>query len=65
MQDHHRRAGRASSLVDFGGFVVTAGIVEVAIAERFERSNDDSHRESYISAWPRSSATRSVTTPAA
>ena len=31
-----------SGKVDFvGGFVVTAGIEEVAIAERFERANDD------------------------
>ncbi|CAM5304680.1 methionine synthase [Mycolicibacterium aubagnense] len=33
-----RESGRADYL---GGFVVTAGIEEVAIAERFERANDD------------------------
>ncbi|WJR66236.1 methionine synthase [Neorhizobium sp. CSC1952] len=35
-------APRATGLEDYvGGFVVTAGIEEVAIAERFERANDD------------------------
>ena len=35
-------APQASGLNDYvGGFVVTAGIEEVAIAERFERANDD------------------------
>ncbi|MCK8778570.1 methionine synthase [Rhizobium sp. NTR19] len=35
-------APAASGLRDYvGGFVVTAGIEEVAIAERFERANDD------------------------
>jgi 5-methyltetrahydrofolate--homocysteine methyltransferase len=33
-----RRSGKPDYL---GGFVVTAGIEEVAIAERFERANDD------------------------
>src|SRR5690606_13480749 len=33
-----RESGRQDWI---GGFVVTAGIEEVAIAERFERSNDD------------------------
>ena len=35
-------APQDSGIADFvGGFVVTAGIEEVAIAERFERANDD------------------------
>jgi 5-methyltetrahydrofolate--homocysteine methyltransferase len=35
-------APKASGKADYvGGFVVTAGIEEVAIAERFERANDD------------------------
>ncbi len=51
-QQLHKRDGRPNvALADFvapegavdyvGGFVVTAGIEEVAIAERFERANDD------------------------
>ncbi|MCR2600266.1 hypothetical protein NSP09_24400, partial [Salmonella enterica] len=35
-------APKGSGKADYiGGFVVTAGIEEVAIAERFERANDD------------------------
>ncbi|WP_296097329.1 methionine synthase [uncultured Agrobacterium sp.] len=35
-------AAKDSGIADYvGGFVVTAGIEEVAIAERFERANDD------------------------
>ncbi len=51
-QQRTKRAGQANvALADFvapegrpdwvGGFVVTAGIEEVALAERFERANDD------------------------
>jgi 5-methyltetrahydrofolate--homocysteine methyltransferase len=36
-----RRAGFERQADYVGGFVVTAGIEEVAIAERFERANDD------------------------
>ena len=50
-----RRLRSAEGVPDWvGGFVVTAGIEEVEIAQRFERANDD-YRRSSSRRWPTAS----------